>query len=390
VEQDSEPTASVRDFESPPGPSGPESPEVLAPGVASGSEDDSTHRGILKADATVCDQYVKYPTDWDLVNRCRRESERLIDILCKKLRLSVKPRTHRKKAQEEYLGVVKNKKKRRSNRERRVLIGKQLRYLRRNLGHIDRLLDRFDRIPFKRRDYKISMVIRHICQQQTEMWRNKVNRCEDRIVSIYQPHVRPVVRGKAGKNVEFGSKIAISLDDGFARIDFFGWDAFNEGGLLIQQVHFYKDQHGCWPQKVVADQIYGTLENRNYLKKIGVQFQVKPLGRPAKTPKKIKEKLITRNDLEGKFGEGKNGFNLHEIRATRSDTSKSWIAAIFFVMNINEAFRRTAHWLLLFKTLITARCSATQAHRRSHAHSIVRQIQNSGRRGRLFQQTLLT
>lgn len=75
--------------------------------------------------------------------------------------------------------------------------------------------------------------------------------------------------------------MTVSLDEGFARLDFFSWDAFNEAQCLIQQVDFYKEQHGCWPQKVVADQMCGTRKNCGHLKKIGVQFQVKPLGRPS-------------------------------------------------------------------------------------------------------------
>lgn len=336
VEKDAPPSGVV----APAGPSGLDGAPVPC-GAAPGAVEVGGHRGVLKVDATVCQQDIKYPTDWDLVTRCREESERLIDLLWAKCGHGAKPRTYRQKARQEYLAVVKNKKKLRSKRERHKLIGKQLRYLGRNLGHIDDLLGHFDRIPFKRRDYKISMVIRHIHAQQADMWRTGKKRCDHRIVSIYQPHVRPIVRGKAGKNVEFGGKITISLDGGFARTDFFSWGAFNEAKCLIQQVDFYKEQHGCWPQKVVADQLYGTRENREHLKKIGVHFQVRPLGRPPEKTEKAKEKPITRNDIEGKFGEGKNGFNLDKIRARLSDTSKSWVAAIFFVMNINEALRQT-------------------------------------------------
>ena len=318
-----------------PGPEGPIMPEGEVP----------AHKGVVKMDATVCDQYIKYPTDLVLTGRARLESERLIDYLCQKLGLGIKPRTYRQQAQRQYLSAAKNKKL--SKRKRRTAIGQQLRCLKRNLGHLNRLLDGFERIPFGKRDYKIFLVIQHLYTQQEEMWRNKVNRCDDRIVSIYQPHVRPIVRGKAGKNVEFGSKISISLSEGLARLDCLSWDAFNESQILPEQIKAYHAERGCWPEKVAVDQIYGTRENRRWCKERGIQLQVKPLGRPPTTPLK-KEGHLHRNDLEGKFGEGKNGFNLNKIRAKLQRTSESWIAAIFFVMNINELARRAGLFAMLF------------------------------------------
>lgn len=311
---------------------------------------DTSHKGILKMDATVCDQYIKYPTDLELTARARLESERLIDLLCKMLSLKIKPRTYRTKARQQYLAAAKSKKI--SRRKRHTAIGQQLRYLRRNLSNLDILLDRFEYIPFVRRDYKIFLVIQHLYSQQEEMWRNKTNRCDHRIVSIYQPHVRPIVRGKAGKNVEFGSKISISLVADLARIDYLSWEAFNESQILPEQVEAYQASYGYWPDKVAADNIYGTRENRRWCKEREIQLQVKPLGRPGGEAEIKKKDHIHRNDLEGKFGEGKNGFNLNKIRAKLQPTSESWIAAIFFVMIINEMTRRITALALLLITLL--------------------------------------
>ncbi len=47
------------------------------------------------------------------------------------------------------------------------------------------------------------------------MYKTKSHRGEDRIVSISQPHVRPIIRGKAGAAVEFGAKLTISVVEGF-------------------------------------------------------------------------------------------------------------------------------------------------------------------------------
>lgn len=147
----------------------------------------------------MCPQDIKYPIDWDLLARCREMSERLLDVLWAKSGQGTRPRTYRKKARQEYLEVVKNKKKLRFKGERHKLIGKQLRYLGRNLGYIDDLLDRFAHILFKRRDYKISLAIRQIYEQQLGMWRKGEKRCDHRSVSVHQPRVRPLCAARPGK-----------------------------------------------------------------------------------------------------------------------------------------------------------------------------------------------
>ena len=128
-------------------------------------------------------------------------------------------------------------------------------------------------------------VIQHVYEQQREMYRNKRRRCDDRIVSISQPYVRPIIRGKLDKPVEFGAKLSVSLSgEGVACVDHLRWDAFHEGGDLKSQVEAYRARHGRYPQVVLGDPVYGTQENRRYLKGRGIRFAGKPLGRPREIP----------------------------------------------------------------------------------------------------------
>jgi hypothetical protein len=90
------------------------------------------------------------------------------------------------------------------------------------------------------------------------MYCNKSRRCDDRIVSISQPYVGPIVRGKVNKAVEFGSKLSVSLTgSGLARVDHLRWDAFHEGLDLKSQVEAYRKRTGCYPEAVLGDTIYG-------------------------------------------------------------------------------------------------------------------------------------
>lgn len=297
-------------------------------------------KGKLKLDATIADQMIKYPTDLDLLNDSREQSERIIDALCEKLEVEKKPRTYRRKARQNYLCLAKKKKK--STKEIRKVIGKQLNYLSRNLKSIHALLDKFESIsfPLSHRDQQIFFVIQHIYAQQRQMHKEKTHQCDDRIVNIYQPYVRPMVRGKAKTSVEFGAKLGVSEFNGYARINTLSWNAYHEGGDLKKQVEEYRKLYGYYPAVVIADNIYGTRENRTWLSKLGIRYSGKPLGRPSKqsqTPyqkSRARKENGERNHVEGKFGQAKNGYNLNKIRARRARTSESWIACIFFVMNL--------------------------------------------------------
>jgi hypothetical protein len=136
------------------------------------------------------------------------------------------------------------------------------------------------RFPLSRRLQKYLWVVQEVYRQQQDMYANKTHHCDDRIVSIHQPHVRPIIRGKANGYVEFGSKINMGLDNGFARIDRLGWDAFNECTDLKGQVEAYKSFHGYYPELLQADKIYFSRENRNFLDEKKIRYTAVPLGKP--------------------------------------------------------------------------------------------------------------
>jgi hypothetical protein len=318
------------------------------------------HKGKLVIDATVAEQAIRYPTDLGLLNESRKIAEELIDELAKASNVK-KPRTYREQARKRYLNLAKNKKP--GKRLLRQGIRQQLQYMRRNLSHIDDLLDAFEKFPLSPRKQKRYWVVRQVYNQQLSMYQSRAHRCDDRIVSIHQPHVRPIVRGKAGCKTEFGSKISVSLVDGIAMVDHLGWDAFNEGQDLQDQVEQYKIRYGYYPETVLADGIYGTRDNRRYLQDKGIRFGGKPLGRPMKqtelnaeqiklAKKQRKQDALERIPIEGKFGQGKNGYRLNYIRAKTAKTSEAWSRAIFLVMNLMVLLRS------LFARRIEARKSS--------------------------------
>lgn len=311
------------------------------------SKETPTHQGKLIVDATVVEQAIRYPTDLSLLNEARELTEQIIDKLYPQTALKNKPRTYREKARSVFLAVVKQR--RPGRKKLRRGIKQQLQYLRRNLGHIEHLLTYWaegTELPLPSWLLYRYWVIQHLYEQQWEMHRTNTRRCDNRIVSISQPYVRPIIRGKQNKAVEFGAKLSVSLDgQGYARVDHLRWDAFHEGLDLKSQVESYHQRTGYYPEKVLADPLYGTRENRTYLKQKGIHFAGKPLGRPKKVTEDNREEMkrlkaqrrtdyLQRIPIEGKFGQGKNAYRLNDIRAKRADTSVAWINSIFLVMNL--------------------------------------------------------
>lgn len=295
------------------------------------------HSGQLMVDATVAEQQIEYPTDLKLLNECRQQLERMITDLCNEGDLPM-PRTYKRKARQQYLSIAKKKNK--TKKEIRKGIRRQLQYVKRDLRYINDLLEKYKtlRTELNNRDWKLLRAIHETYRQQQEMYDENKHSIADRIVSIYQPHVRPMPRGKDKAAVEFGSKQLVMLKDGYTHVYSISWDNFNEGICLKECVEYYKEVYGCYPESVSVDKLFGTRENRSHLKELGIRFVGKALGRPkameAKQKRALEKEMTQRNLIEGKFGQGKNAYGLQKIKARLKDTSESWIMSIYFIMNL--------------------------------------------------------
>ncbi len=301
------------------------------------------NQGKLLLDATCTPADIAYPTDLSLLNEAREKLERIIDILHAPLRGNEpKPRTYRENARRAYLAVAKQR--RPGGREIRKAVGQQLRYVGRDLPIVNKIKERVSLEALTARQYKQLLVISELYRQQKELHSKRTHRVEARIVSISQPHIRPIVRGKVKANVEFGAKVSISIVNGFARMESLQWDSYNEGGTLQASVERYRERYGCYPETVLADKIYRTRENLRYCKARGIRLSEPALGRPAKNERKEQTRLaksgaVERNAVEGKFGEGKRVYGLGLIKARLANTSATVIAMQLLVMNLEKRLR---------------------------------------------------
>ncbi len=184
-------------------------------------------------------------------------------------------------------------------------------------------------------------------RKQLWMYENESKRVDDRIVSISQPHIRPIIRGKAEKPVEFGAKLSVSCFDNYVFLDHLSWDNFNESGDFKKQVEKYKNLTGYYPSSVHVDKIYRTRENRAWCKERGIRISGSPLGRPPKNVSKETKKQALdderfRNTIEGKFGQAKRRYSLNCIMAKLPETSETSIAITFLVINLSTLLRQVS------------------------------------------------
>lgn len=313
--------------------------------------DEPPNQGQLILDASCAPADIRYPTDLSLLNEAREQTEKIVDVLYRQVKdqLARKPRTYRREARQAYLQVAKKRKV--SQTVIRKAIRRQLGYLQRNLAHIDRFIELGASLSqLSRRSYRYLLVIHELFRQQQQMYQHRQHRIEDRIVSLSQPHIRPIVRGKAGTPVEFGAKISLSCVNGQVFLDRLSWDNFNESVDLPGQIEQFKRRFGHYPASVHADQIYRTRDNRAYCRQRGIRLSGPPLGRPsAEQQATIRQQTLDdakiRNQIEGKFGQAKRRFSLARVMTKLASTSATSIALTFLVMNLEQLLRQ---FLFLF------------------------------------------
>jgi hypothetical protein len=309
-------------------------------------KDDPENKGKLLVDATCTPADIAYPTDLNLLNEAREKTEAIIDAMHKPQKgIAIKPRTYRVKARKDYLKVAKQKSP--GYKKLRKAIGKQLGYIGRNLKSIEKLIEEGFLRQLSKRQYKNLLVINELFRQQLEMYDSQKHSTPDRIVSISQPHIRPIVRGKAKAKVEFGAKVSASVVDGFVFADKISFDAYNESTDLIGQVENYHKIFGFYPESVHADKIYRTRENKRFCKSKGIRLSGKPLGRlprvTAENAEELKQRKkiayqdeLARIPIEGKFGQGKRRFGLSRIMAKLKSTATASIMISFITMNLEK------------------------------------------------------
>ncbi|MGI6677495.1 MAG: IS5 family transposase [Dehalobacterium sp.] len=312
------------------------------------------NEGTMMLDATCAPSNIRYPQDYSLLNEAREKLENIIDRFSKSYGFK-KPRTYRREARKNYLALAKCKK--RSTKKIRKTIRKQLGYVNRDLGYLEQYMS--EGYAPTSKEIRLLLTIRKLYEQQEYMYRNSTHSIANRIVSIAQPYLRPIVRGKIKSPVEFGAKFDLSIDsEGYGRIEKISFDAYNESTCLQEAVERFKERTGHYPERVLADQIYRNRANRAYCKLHGIRLSGPKLGRPtatAKTDKKIEYKDNTdRIEVERSFSLSKRCYGMGLIRTKLEETTLTSIALSVFVTNLFKIQARILSVLFLLFEILDA------------------------------------
>ena len=295
--------------------------------------------------ATCCPQDIRYPTDIGLLNHARELCEEIIDKLYEAVieQYAYKSRTYRDVARRSFMSYAKVCKH--TKKSIRKAIKQQLQYVARDLRIIDDLLSKGATLEeLKPQLAEKLSTIREVHRQQKEMYDTQTNRCDNRIVSITQPHIRPIVSGKESTPTEFGAKVVIGLVGGYAFITDISWENTAEATLLTQAAEQYKAMFGFYPKTIIGDRVYPNRENRDWCKERNIRLSGPRLGRKNEAIKRQEAKQqyedsCERNAVEGKFGETKRKYSLGLIMPKLPNTSKTAIAMGFLVANMERKLR---------------------------------------------------
>lgn len=177
-------------------------------------------------------------------------------------------------------------------------------------------------------------------EQQRYMYDNHCHTVPDRIVSVSQPFLRPIVRGKAGKPVEFGAKLDISVVNGWARLECFSFDAYNEAGNLQAMAERFREREGHYPSRILAGKIYRNRDNLHYCKEHGIYLAGPALGRPKKNEVRNKTQDFLdeceRVEVERRLSLAKRKCGLGLVATKLQETIAHTVALSILVLNLRK------------------------------------------------------
>ena len=290
------------------------------------------------ADVTCYESYVRYPTDVKLLWECIEYLHGQLKNICKYIGIRM-PRSKYKEQHKKYLSYQKSRRKsyqktKQIRRRLLYLLNKYLELLPGLIGGMKRK-EAKSLYPCKLKTNFFSRIstIKKIYNQQQLHFNNPKAKIKHRIISLAKPYLRPIVRGKETKRVEFGMKVHEMQIDGINFIEHWDFEAYHEGVRMKQTLwkHQYLFKRKC--TLFGGDQIYANNKNRRYctLEKIATCFKPKgkaPVDKTIRKQKNQLRKLIGKaraTRLEGSFGNKKNHYLHDKIKAKKYFTELAWI-----------------------------------------------------------------
>jgi hypothetical protein len=293
---------------------------------------------IMLEDATCYETSMRYPTNVKLLWECVDWSYGQMKLICKYLKVRT-PRTRYLDQKEKYYTYSRKRKKFKKDTKSRT---RSLLHL---LNKLLKLLEEFEKlqqekITLPEKYYTRLKTVKTVLRQQQGAFDTGNNSIPGRIVSIAKSYIRPIVRGKEVKSVEFGAKVNMIQFDGINFIEHLSFDAFHEGIRLPGSIRYGRELFGNITH-VSADDIFATNVNRSYCSSQDIYHNFKRKGRAGKYEQQrkamaseLRKERATR--MEGSFGTEKEYYGLQRIKARTKENEILWI---FFGVHMANAVR---------------------------------------------------
>lgn len=310
------------------------------------------HPNIMLTDATCYESSMRYPTNVKLLWESVYWSYGQLKLICKYLKIRT-PRTKYLKQKDRYGNY--SRKRRKSKKERKVLTRSLLHLLEKLLFLLEDIEKEYSGIlNMPKRYYRQIDIITKVLEQQQEIFETGES-VPSRIVSLSKSYIRPIVRGKEVKPVEFGAKVNMIQFGGINFIEHLSFDAFHEGVRFKQSIRYARDLMGKITH-TSGDDIYATNANRTYCKEQNITHGFKRKGRPGKHEEhrkilqsELRKERATR--MEGSFGTEKEYYGLKKIKARTQKNEELWI---FFGVHTANAARIASKMQIASKEKLAA------------------------------------
>jgi hypothetical protein len=297
---------------------------------------------ITMQDATVYESYIKYPTEAKLLWDCCQFYHDFYQQICRNTTLkAAKSSFEAQRKKQRTFSLLRKKSHKKKQRRRSQL----LKLLKRLGSLIQPILEHWgDKLHLPEGILARYKTVQQIMAQQQFLHDNPGKTVSGKIVSLYKPYIRPIVRGKENKPVEFGIKVHMIQVDGINVIEHYDYEAYNECKRLKPAVLLHKELFGSCLQ-LAADRIYATNENRTYLREKEIAHNFIPKGKGDTAQKKqLRQVLNTARStiLEGSFGNEKNHYGLRKVAARNKANETLWVFLGVMTANAVKIAKRRA------------------------------------------------
>ncbi len=298
----------------------------------------------LVCDTTVVPANIAYPTDISLLEKIRSKA---VGYLDKAREFGAKTyRTYKRTAKKVYIQYQKIR--HHTIKSRRRVQKKILQFSRRNVSQLKEAVKEISKATgsllgsaqekFLKEAESFLNNASSIMTQQKDIYKGL--KVKERIVSIHQPHIRPMVRGKYPVEVEFGPKVLLNLKNNFLFLEDLQFNNVSDTQLLDTAIKGYKERFNSLPTQLTTDRGFWSPENYTLAEDYGIaKIAIENKGKSSYLKDKpFRERLrCLRCSIEAKISLAKRKFGLGRIRYTIQNGEEIWVRLSLISMNLKTA-----------------------------------------------------